>query len=173
MHSKAGLAPLPPMFRQHALDDAMLYFHPATGTNVRVENASTRGLRRLAPRVAMFGITNVCNLSCYFCSRDMDARSGWTVAAAAEVLRELSAAGCLEVAFGGGEPFAFRGFAELLEELRATTPLALHATTNGTMIDRRSWRRYRDRFGQVRVSIHRGTDWSECADTLREAGQRW
>jgi hypothetical protein len=50
------------IFRAHPLDGAMLYFHPATGTHVRVATDATRELRRRAPRVAMFGITNHCNL---------------------------------------------------------------------------------------------------------------
>ena len=100
-------------FRDYALDGALLRFHPASGTNVRIENLATQHLRRVVPRVAMFGITNLCNLSCDFCSRDVQRESAWTVASAAQVLRDLSHAGVLEVAFGGGEPFAFRGFADL------------------------------------------------------------
>ena len=83
----------------------MLYFQPRTGVHVRVERAATAGLRRRAPRVAMFGITNACNLACEFCSRDAARASTWTVADAAAVLRGLHDAGTLEVAYGGGEPF--------------------------------------------------------------------
>jgi len=151
----------------------MLLFHPGTGTSVRIQDPSTRELRRAAPRVAMFGITNACNLSCGFCSRDLGAHSRWTVEAAAEALRGLARAGTLEVAFGGGEPFAFRGFAELLTELRATTELALHATTNGTLIDARSWPRYRGRFGQLRLSIYPDNPWRTAASTLSSDGQLW
>src|SRR5262245_50150589 len=106
-------------FRAFELDGAVLYFHPPTGTNVRVATPATRGARRRAPRVVMFGITNACNLACAFCSRDRRRDSLWTAASAAETLRGLARAGTLEVAFGGGEPFAFRGFAELVAELAA------------------------------------------------------
>src|SRR5436190_20514383 len=128
------------MYRAHPLDGAMLFFDPSTGTNVRIQSDATRHLERQAPRVVMFGITNVCNLTCGFCSRDLDRRSRWTVEGAFTTLRDLAAAGTLEVAFGGGEPFAFRGFIELVARLRAETPLAVHVTTNGTLIDRRSFR---------------------------------
>ncbi|MDQ3364299.1 MAG: radical SAM protein [Myxococcota bacterium] len=160
-------------FREFALDGALLYFHPATGVNVRVATAATQAVRRRAPRVAMFGITNACNLDCSFCSRDQRRPSAWTVTTAAAVLRDLAAAGTLEVAFGGGEPFAFRGFAELIAELHATTPLALHATTNGTLIDAATWPAYAGRLGQVRISIYDDPRWRAGARVLAGHGQRW
>ncbi|MBK7077373.1 MAG: radical SAM protein [Myxococcales bacterium] len=160
-------------FRHHPLDGAALYFQPASGVHVRVATAATRGLRRAAPRVAMFGITNACNLACDFCSRDATRPSQWTVATAAAALRGLAAAGTLEVAYGGGEPFVFRGFAELVAELAATTALAQHVTTNGTRIDRASWGPFAGRFGVVRLSIYDGVDWRAPAAVLADAGQRW
>ena len=160
-------------FRHHPLDGAALYFQPASGVHVRVATAATRGLRRAAPRVAMFGITNACNLACDFCSRDATRPSQWTVATAAAALRGLAAAGTLEVAYGGGEPFVFRGFAELVAELAATTALAQHVTTNGTRIDRASWAPFAGRFGVVRLSIYDGVDWRAPAAVLADAGQRW
>ena len=122
-------------FRAFPLDGALLFFQPSSGTSLRIENGRTHSFRRQAPRVLMFGITNHCNLRCSFCSRDTARASAWTVATAAELLRKLAAAGTLEVAFGGGEPFTFRGFNELLSELHTTTLLALHVTTNGTLFD--------------------------------------
>ncbi len=160
-------------FRHHPLDGAALYFQPASGVHVRVATAATRGLRRAAPRVAMFGITSACNLACDFCSRDAARPSQWTVETAAAALRGLAAAGTLEVAYGGGEPFVFRGFAELVAELDATTALAQHVTTNGTRIDRASWAPFAGRFGVVRLSIYDGVDWRAPAAVLADAGQRW
>jgi hypothetical protein len=121
----------------------------------------------------MFGITNRCNLHCGFCSRDTERASAWTVQSAAEALRGLAAAGTLEVAFGGGEPFAFRGFGELLSELQQTTELALHVTTNGTLLDARSFAPFRGLLGQVRVSIYDDARWLLGARTLIDAGQLW
>lgn len=158
-------------FRAHALDGAMLYFQPARGMHVRIENAATRDLRRRAPRVAMFGITNACNLACAFCSRDVARPSAWRVDTAAAALRGLADAGTLEVAYGGGEPFAFRGFAELVEEIDATTLLAQHVTTNAALIRPAMWSRFAGRFGQVRISIYDDVDWRPAAATL--AHQRW
>ncbi|WP_423372223.1 radical SAM protein [Burkholderia sp. LMG 32019] len=160
-------------FRAYPLDGALLRFHPATGTHVRIENAATRHLRRRAPRVVMFGITNKCNLSCDFCSRDVRRDSAWSVQSAADVLRNLAAAGTLEVAFGGGEPFAFRGFSELIDILHDTTPLALNVTTNGTLIRQDTFARYAGRFGQVRVSLYDDVRWHDAATVLSNYGQRW
>jgi len=160
-------------FREYPLDGALLRFHPATGTHIRIENAATRHLRRLAPRVVMFGITNKCNLSCDFCSRDVRRDSAWSVQSAVDVLHGLSAAGTLEVAFGGGEPFAFRGFAELIDILHDTTPLALNVTTNGTLIRQSTFSRYAGRFGQVRVSLYDDVRWRDAGTVLSEYGQRW
>ncbi|VWB06350.1 radical SAM protein [Burkholderia lata] len=160
-------------FRDYPLDGALLRFHPETGTHIRIENAATSDLRRLAPRVVMFGITNKCNLSCDFCSRDVRRDSAWSVQSAVDVLRGLSAAGTLEVAFGGGEPFAFRGFAELIDILHHTTPLALNVTTNGTLIRRNTFAPYAGRFGQVRVSLYDDVRWRDAGTVLSEYGQRW
>jgi MoaA/NifB/PqqE/SkfB family radical SAM enzyme len=160
-------------FREHPLDAAMLYFHPASGTHVRVQNDATRALRRQAPRVAMFGITNHCNLACGFCSRDVTRTSAWTVASATTVLQGLAAAGTLEVAFGGGEPFAFRGFHELVAELARTTPLALNVTTNGTLLRAATFGAFADHLSQVRVSIYADTPWRAGCRVLAGHGQRW
>ena len=160
-------------FRRHTLDGAALYFQPATGVHVRIATAATRDLRRQAPRVAMFGITNACNLACTFCSRDPDRASAWTVATAAAALRGLHDAGTLEVAYGGGEPFAFRGFAELIAELDATTALAQHVTTNGTLLRAATWPAFAGRLGMVRLSIYDQVPWRPAAELLSGHGQRW
>jgi MoaA/NifB/PqqE/SkfB family radical SAM enzyme len=90
----------------------MLLFDRETGTNVLLEGEELAHLRQRAPRSVQFGITNLCNLACSFCSRDRQAQSAWTAEEAFTMLAGLARAGVLEVAFGGGEPFAFRGFTE-------------------------------------------------------------
>jgi len=160
-------------FRAHELDGALQFFHPRSGTHVRVSGPHTRHLRKKAPRVVMFGITNECNLSCSFCSREVRRESLWTVDSAFETLRALSDQGVLEVAFGGGEPFVFPGFDELIARLHQHTPLALHVTTNGTQLDRATWARYEGRLGQVRVSVYGDAIWRRCAEVFAETGQRW
>lgn len=160
-------------FRAHALDGALHFFHPRSGTHVRFQGPRTARMRRTAPRVVMFGITNECRLSCAFCSRDKRRESLWTADSAFEVLRDLAAEGVLEVAFGGGEPFEFPQFPELITRLHDQTPLALHVTTNGTVLDRFTWPPFIGRFGQVRVSLYGDTTWRRCAELFAATGQRW
>ena len=155
------------------LDGAALWFQPSTGLHLRAQAPRFARLERTAPRVVMFGITNACNLRCSFCSRDTTRPSEWTVDLAASVLRGLAQAGTLEVAFGGGEPLLFPGFPELLTELRRTTPLALHATSNGTRINAATWPRLRGLLTEVRLSLYDEPTWQAAADTMNADGQRW
>jgi hypothetical protein len=160
-----------PHWRPHALDGALLWFHRETGTNLRVDSPQTRHLKRRAPRLVLFGITNACNLACTFCSRDREARSEWTVDSAFDVLSGLARAGTLEVAFGGGEPLAFRGFDELVLRLARETPLAIHFTTNGTLLTDERLARLAPHLGEVRVSLYDDNDWEACVERLVRAGQ--
>src|SRR5262245_11177603 len=112
--------------RPFPMDGALLLFDRASGTNALCDGPETAHLRQRAPRVVQFGITNACNLACAFCSRDQEAASDWTPEEAFRVLAELAACGVLEVAFGGGEPWAFPGFAELVCRLHDETPLAVN-----------------------------------------------
>jgi hypothetical protein len=147
----------------------MVYFHPPTGTYLRVISEHTQHLVSDAPRAVMFGITNACNLRCDFCSRDQARDSLWTVDSAFEVLRDLANAGTLEVAFGGGEPFLFRGFATLIRRLHAETALALHVTTNGTHLG--ALAELRGMLGIVRVSVYEQTDLVTIAAAM--TSQKW
>lgn len=165
----AALAGAAPQLRAHPLDGALLLFDPRRGLNVRIDGPATLGLRRQAPRTLLFAITNRCNLACSFCSRDPGATSGWDEASAHAALVDFAAAGVLEVAFGGGEPLAFRGFDRLLERLRRDTELALHVTTNGTLLTPAWARRLAELCGEVRVSIY-DEAWPARIDPLVRAG---
>lgn len=160
-------------WREHPLDGARLWFHPESGTHVRRDGPETRHLRRVAPRVVLFGVTNRCNLTCSFCSRDLAAGSAWTVDGAFEVLRDLAAAGVLEVAFGGGEPLAFPGFDDLLARLAAETPLALHVTTNGTLLTPARLDHLRPVLGELRLSLYDDVPWAERVALLAASGLRF
>jgi uncharacterized Fe-S cluster-containing radical SAM superfamily enzyme len=155
--------------RSVPLDGARLLFDPRTGLNLRVEGPSTRGLVRTAPRVVLFGITNQCNLRCSFCSRDSSAPSEWTPDSAFEMLTGLAQRGVLEVAFGGGEPLAFRGFDELVERLATETSLAVHITTNGVLLTTERLARIAPHLGEVRLSIYDDTPWPERVAALADA----
>ncbi|MEW6735999.1 MAG: radical SAM protein [Acidobacteriota bacterium] len=160
-------------WRAHPLDGALLFFQPNTGIHIRWDGPETRTLKRRAPRIVMFGITNRCNLSCNFCSRDLHAGSEWDVDSAYEMLAGLASKGVLEVAFGGGEPLAFRGFDELITRLGKDTPLALHFTTNGTLLTHERLMKLKDWIGELRLSIYDDNIWHERVEMLSAAGVRF
>lgn len=159
--------------RPYALDGALLLFDRDTGLNALLDGPETAHLVRRAPRVLQFALTNHCNLACTFCSREVDARSEWTLDGAATFLSEMAAHGVLEVAFGGGEPLVFKRFAELVCRLYDETPLAISFTTNGTLLDRPLLDRLAGKIGQVRLSIYDDADWRSQVRLLASAGARF
>lgn len=160
-------------FRSFPLDAAFLLFDRDTGTNILLDGPETDALRMQAPRSVMFGITNKCNLACTFCSRDLDADSAWTADEAFALLSGLADAGVLEVAFGGGEPFAFRGFESLVARLYDETPLAIHATTNGLLLTRERLGILRGKLGELRLSLYDNNDWRSTIALLVGEGIRF
>ena len=159
--------------RRFALDGALLLFDRDTGLNVLCDGSETAHLRQRAPRAVQFGITNRCNLACSFCSRELGAESTWTADDAFVLLRGLAERGVLEVAFGGGEPWLFPRFDELLLRLHEETPLAASVTTNGLALGRKRLLRLRGRYGQIRLSLYDDNRWRERVALLADAGARF
>ena len=158
-----------PIFRSmrpFPLDGALLLFDRDRGTNVLLEGEEFSSIRQEAPRSIQFGITNLCNLACAFCSRDRVAESAWTSDEAFDFLADMARFGVLEVAFGGGEPFAFRGFAELVARLHDETPLAVHATTNGLLLNPARIRALAGKLGELRLSLYDDNDWRRSVALL-------
>lgn len=159
-------------FRAFPLDGAMSWFQPSTGAHVRWDGPETRALTQVAPRVVMLSLSHACNLACAFCSRDPSVATSWTADSAADLLRELAARRVLEVSLGGGEPLAFRGLSRLLDRLHDETPLAVHLTTNGVLLDDARVARLRGRVGEVRVSVYDDTPWEDRVARLADGGVR-
>ncbi len=141
------------MLRTRSVEGALLAFDPDTGVSVRVRGPSTRGLSAGAPRAVQIAVTNHCNLACGFCYRDQSSDSAWTVDSLSTLLSDLDRAGVVEVTFGGGEPFAFKGFDELLQRLRATG-LAVSVTTNGVLVDAAMLQRIEGCYAELRLSLY-------------------
>ncbi|MGW2768048.1 radical SAM protein [Streptomyces sp. NPDC001275] len=83
-----------------------------------------------APRYLSVALTNACELQCAYCYAPKHAAAlgrervlAWAV--------ELDAAGCLGVGFGGGEPTAYRRFAQLCSNIAQSTSMAVTFTTHG------------------------------------------
>lgn len=144
--------------RRYALDGALLCFQRETGLSALCKGPETAHLRMRAPRVVQFAITNACNLSCTFCSRDENAKSAWTADEAFAILRGLDQAGTLEVAFGGGEPLVFKGMVGLVHRLYRETQLAIGLTTNGTRLDEAMVKALEPVIGQIRLSVYDNVD---------------
>jgi MoaA/NifB/PqqE/SkfB family radical SAM enzyme len=89
------------------------------------------------------------------------------------MLSDLADAGVLEVAFGGGEPWAFPKFADLVRRLHDETPLAVNFTTNGVALTRTRLDSIRGCYGQLRLSIYEDNDWQYRVAMLAEAGARF
>lgn len=165
----AGLSHL----RRFPMDGALLLFDRDSGLNALCDGEETMHLRQVAPRVVQFGLTNHCNMACHFCSRDTTAASTWTAEDIVAFAAELAAAGVLEVAFGGGEPWAFPDFADLVCRLHDETPLAISFTTNGLALTRRRLTAIAGRYGQIRLSLYDDNDWRSRVARLAEAGARF
>ena len=113
------------------LDGALMGFARDSGLNVLVAGDRTRALARRAPRSLQIGLLTPCNMACAFCYRDTSAASLLTRPYLVDLLQRAARWGVLEVAFGGGEPLLFKGFADMIDELHRTTSLGLDFTTNG------------------------------------------
>ena len=159
--------------RRFPLDGALLLFDRDSGLNALCDGPETAHLRQVAPRAVQFGITNRCNLACTFCSRDLAAESAWSAADAFTVLAGLAREGVLEVAFGGGEPWVFPGFADLVRRLHDETPLAVSFTTNGLALTHARLAAVRGRYGQLRLSLYDDNDWRRRVADLVSAGARF
>ncbi len=153
-----------------SLDGALLAFERSSGRRWLLRTNATQHLRAKAPPLVLFSITNACNLACTFCYRDVQSASSWRVDSAFDLLAGLAELGTLEVAFGGGEPFAFAGFCTLIERLTDHTPLVVHVTTNGELITREKARRLRGRVSEFRLSVYDDTGWRESLAMLQDEG---
>ncbi|MCX5535228.1 radical SAM protein [Streptomyces sp. NBC_00006] len=83
-----------------------------------------------APRYLSVALTNACELRCAYCyapkhaaALDRERVLAWAV--------ELDAAGCHGIGFGGGEPTAYRRFAQLCSDIAQSTSMAVTFTTHG------------------------------------------
>lgn len=160
-------------WRRFALDGALLLFDRDTGFNALCEGEATAHLRQRAPRMVQFGLTNSCNLSCAFCSRDVNAKSEWTASEVVGILSGLADRGVLEVAFGGGEPWLFPNFSDLICRLYDTTPLAVNVTTNGVALTEQGLARIRGKYGQLRLSLYDDNGWRQRVSMLSAEGARF
>jgi hypothetical protein len=107
-------------WRTFPLDGSVLWFHPGSGINVRWDAPDTRTLRRKAPRVVLFGITNRCNLACAGCGKiQYPAHILKRQLTPEECFKAVDECGAPMVSIPGGEPLLHPQIAEIVEGLVA------------------------------------------------------
>ncbi|KAB8186022.1 radical SAM protein [Microbispora catharanthi] len=123
---------LVPMICKIRLSEAGVHlFDRVSGLNVLLDEVEVPAEQvSRAPRYLSIALTNACELRCSYCyapknaaTLDIDRVVAWTV--------ELDGAGCLGVGFGGGEPTAYRRFAQLCAQIAESTSMAVTFTTHG------------------------------------------
>jgi MoaA/NifB/PqqE/SkfB family radical SAM enzyme len=129
------------------------WFDRVSGLNVLVDESSPPpDCWHRAPRYVSIALTNACELRCPFCYAPKQPARLSLVDVLAWI-EELDREGCLGVGFGGGEPTAYPGFAELCEQAANSTSLAITFTTHGHRIDRSLARRLRGSVHFIRISM--------------------
>jgi [mycofactocin precursor peptide]-tyrosine decarboxylase / 3-amino-5-[(4-hydroxyphenyl)methyl]-4,4-dimethylpyrrolidin-2-one synthase len=92
-----------------------------------------------APITVTWEVTNRCNLRCTHClsssGPEADTRAELTLAEAKAVVEQLAAAQVFQIHFGGGEPFVYPGFLELLRHAQAHGFCCLCISTNGALLN--------------------------------------
>jgi len=151
-------------WRTHPLDGKLLLFERDTGLNILLEGEETAHLTRVAPRTLLVAVTNICNLSCHFCYRDLTSPSDWTYETLLDFCKSADEWGVLEMAFGGGEPTLFPQWERFIHQLYDETRLAINFTTNGMMLTEDFLQRTAGKYGNIRLSLY---DTNHHEDTIR------
>ena len=162
---------LPPQLQKvnwklHPLDGALLLFDRDTGINIKLEDYETSHLTRVAPRTLLIAVTNICNLSCNFCYRNLKSPSEWTYDSLMQFCQQASEWGVLEVAFGGGEPMLFPDWERLIHELYETSQLAINFTTNGMKLTDDFLQSIAGKYGNIRLSLYDTNHYEETIKLL-------
>lgn len=113
-----------------------------------------RTIYKNTPFVALWEITDECNLSCLHCYHTSKCENELSTENAKHVMDELADAGVLFLMFTGGEALSRVDFLEIAEYARRKT-FALKLLTNGTLIDRQMAGALRElSFLTVEISIY-------------------
>ncbi|MFE7216623.1 radical SAM protein [Streptomyces sp. NPDC057611] len=128
-------------------------FDRVSGMNVLLDEVRVPAEQfSAAPRYLSVALTNACELRCRYCyapkhvaALEKERVLEWAV--------ELDAGGCLGVGFGGGEPTAYRRFAQLCSDITQSTSMAVTFTTHGHRLTPRLVEALRGTVHFVRLSV--------------------
>lgn len=160
-------------WRTHPLEGALLLFDRDTGLNMKLEGEETAHLQRIAPRTLLIAVTNICNLTCSFCYRNLKSPSDWTYESLLEFCQQASEWGVLEVAFGGGEPMLFPQWERFIHELYDTSSLAINFTTNGMNLTDAFLQSIAGKYGNIRLSLYETNHYEETIRRLVACNARF
>jgi MoaA/NifB/PqqE/SkfB family radical SAM enzyme len=160
-------------WRLHPLDGKLLLFERKSGLNALLEGEETAHLERVAPRTLLIAVTNVCNLTCHFCYRNLKSPSEWTYESLLEFCQEASAWGVLEGAFGGGDPMLFKNWEQFIHELYDTSELCINFTTNGMLLTESFLKSIEGKYGNIRLSIYDTNHYEQTIELLVGCGARF
>ena len=141
---------------------------PASGGARLRTRVGPRGLS--APITVTWEVTNRCNLRCVHClsGSGPEAFTGGelSLAEARQVVDQLAAAQVFQIHFGGGEPFLYPGFMDLLRHARRRGFCCLCISSNGTLLDSVRVRAL-ERLGGVYLQISLDGATESTCDALR------
>ena len=126
-----------------------------------------------APITVTWEVTNRCNLRCAHClsnsGPEADTSTDLTLAEAKAVVDQLAAARVFQIHFGGGEPFVYPGFLDLLKHAQSRGLCCLCISTNGSLLDEARIRALEDLGGiYLQISLDGATE--AACDAVRGAG---
>ncbi|MAU11898.1 MAG: hypothetical protein CL607_18880 [Anaerolineaceae bacterium] len=151
----------------------MLLFNRDTGLNIKLEGEETHHLERVAPRTLLIAVTNVCNLQCPFCYRNLKSASDWTYDSLLRFCQHASNWSVLEVAFGGGEPMLFPNWEQFIHELYDTSQLAINFTTNGMKLTPSFLSSIEGKYGNIRLSLYDTNRYKQTIELLVDHNARF
>ncbi|MDH4248050.1 MAG: mycofactocin radical SAM maturase [Deltaproteobacteria bacterium] len=139
---------------------------PEVARAVRVDGLS-------APITVTWEITSRCNLRCTHClsasGPDVDTARELSLDQARGVVDQLAAEKVFQIHFGGGEPFLFPGFMELLRHAQARGFCCLCISTNGALLDEARVREL-DALGGIYLQLSLDGATEATCDAIRGRG---
>ncbi|MCZ6647159.1 MAG: mycofactocin radical SAM maturase [SAR324 cluster bacterium] len=132
-----------------------------------------RGAGLSAPITVTWEVTNRCNLRCVHClsgsAPDADTSAELGLEEAKAVVDQLAAARVFQIHFGGGEPFVYPGFMELLRHALARGFCCLCISTNGALLNERRIAEL-EAIGGIYLQISLDGATEASCDAIRGAG---
>ncbi|HEX9844782.1 MAG TPA: mycofactocin radical SAM maturase, partial [bacterium] len=126
-----------------------------------------------APITVTWEVTNRCNLACTHCLSDsgpwFKGAGELSLAEARGVVDQLAAARVFQIHFGGGEPFVYPGFMELLRYAQSRGFCCLCISTNGALLGERRIAEL-EALGGIYLQLSLDGASAEACDAIRGPG---